>query len=57
MKGRRASTTIYLRPEVLRALQEFSAKTDRPMAQYLRDAVDEFLAKHGVRVPPPRARK
>ena len=54
MKGRRASTTIYLRPEVLVALQRFSAATDVPMAYYLRVAVDDLLAKHGVKVPKPR---
>jgi hypothetical protein len=55
MKGRRASTTIYLRPEVLSALQRLSAATDIPMAHYLRVAVDDLLAKHGVKVPKPRA--
>jgi len=55
LKGRRASTTIYLRPEVLGALQRLSASTDTPMAHYLRQAVDDLLEKHGIRVPKAKA--
>jgi predicted transcriptional regulator len=51
MRGQRAATTIYLRPEVLRALQKFSASTDSPVAHHLRRAVDEYLERHGVAAP------
>lgn len=57
MKWRRAVTTIYLRPAVLKALQDFSRKRDTPMAHFLREAVDDLLAKHHVVVPRQRARK
>ena len=55
LKGRRASTTIYLRPEVLAALQRLSTSTDTPMAHYLRQAVDDLLEKYAIRVPKPKA--
>ncbi len=57
MKWRRAVTTIYLRPAVLKALQDLSRKRDTPMAHFLREAVDDLLAKHHVAVPRPRAKK
>jgi predicted transcriptional regulator len=57
MKGRRAVTTIYLKPEVLRALQDLSEQRDIPMAQFLREAVDDLLAKHNIKVAKPKARK
>jgi len=54
LKGRRAPTTVYLRPEVLRALQDLSATTDISIAHYVRRAVDEFLERQGVNVPRPK---
>ena len=57
MKGKRAVTTIYLRPEVLKALQGLSKRNDIPMAQYLREAVDDLLAKHGIKVAKPGVSK
>jgi hypothetical protein len=57
MKWRRAVTTIYLQPAVLKALQDFSRKRDTPMAHFLREAVDDLLMKHGVSVRRPRPRK
>lgn len=54
MKGLRETTSIYLRPGVLDALRKLSEKTDIPVAQYLREAVDDLLAKHGIRVVPGR---
>ena len=57
MKGKQASTTIYLRPTVLKALQAFSKRRKVAMAQLLREAVDELLAKHGVHLHKARARK
>jgi hypothetical protein len=57
MKGRRETTSIYLRPGVLGALRELGEKTDIPVAHYLREAVDDLLAKHGIRVTVGRAVK
>ena len=56
MKGRRAVTTIYLRPQVLRALQRLSKRKDIAMAQFLREAVDDLLIKHGAKIAKPRTR-
>jgi hypothetical protein len=57
MKGRRAVTTIYLRPQVLKALQDLSKQRDIAMAQFLREAVDDLLVKHGAKIAKPRTRK
>jgi predicted DNA-binding protein len=57
MKGRRETTSIYLRPGVLEALRDLSEKTDIPVAHYLREAVDDLLAKHDIRVAEGRAVK
>ncbi len=57
MKWRRAVTTIYLQPAVLKALQDFSRRRDTPMAHFLREAVDDLLVKHRVPVRRPRTRK
>jgi len=51
MKGLRETTSIYLRPGVLDALRRLSEQTDVPVAHYLREAVDDLLAKHGIKVP------
>jgi predicted DNA-binding protein len=50
MKGRRETTSIYLRPGVLKALRGLSEQTDIPVAHYLREAVDDLLAKQGIKV-------
>jgi predicted DNA-binding protein len=47
MVGRRASTSIYLRPEVLEALQLLAGKRDVPVAQLMREAIDRFLDQEG----------
>jgi len=57
MKGRRETTSIYLRPGVLDALRELSEKTDTPVAHYLREAVDDLLVKHGIKIPKIKPRK
>ena len=57
MKGRRAVTTIYLRPEVLAALQALSKARDEPMAQFLREAVDDLLLKYRVKVGKPKEKR
>jgi hypothetical protein len=51
MKGNRAVTTIYLKPEVLKALQNLSLAREIPMAQLLREAVKDLFAKYRVKVP------
>ena len=55
MRGKRAAASIYLRPEVLAALQNLSRQRDMPMAQLLREAVDDLLAKYRIKVPKPGA--
>jgi len=57
MKGLRETTSIYLRPGVLEALRKLSEQTNIPVAHYLREAVDDLLAKHGVKAPKVRAKK
>jgi predicted DNA-binding protein len=57
MKGRRETTSIYLRPGVLEALRGLSEKTDIPVAHYLREAVDDLLAKHGIKVSKNKPKK
>lgn len=57
MKGLRETTSIYLRPGVLDALRKLGAQTDVPVAHYLREAVDDLLVKHGVKVPRPGPKK
>jgi predicted DNA-binding protein len=57
MKGKRETTSIYLRPGVLDALRELSERTDIPVAHYLREAVDDLLTKHNIKVPRARAKK
>ncbi len=51
MKGKRAVTTIYLKPEALKALQSLSEQREIPMAQLLREAVSDLFAKYQVKVP------
>jgi predicted DNA-binding protein len=57
MKGRRETTSIYLRPGVLDALRKLSEQTDVPVAHYLREAVDDLLLKRGIRVAEGRTAK
>jgi predicted DNA-binding protein len=57
MKGRRETTSIYLRPGVLDALRGLSERTDIPVAHYLREAVDNLLAKHGIKIPKSKPKK
>lgn len=57
MRGNREMLSIYLRPEVADKLRELGARTDIPVAQYLREAVDDVLKKYKVKVPKPRAKR
>jgi hypothetical protein len=38
-------TNIYLRPDQMRKLRALNEKTGAPMAELVRRAVDEYLAK------------
>lgn len=50
MRGNREMLSIYLRPEVADSLRDLSVRTDTPVAHYLREAVDDLLAKHGIKI-------
>lgn len=41
----------YLRPEQVDALRERKAKTRIPVSEQIRDAVDEYLKRHGEAAP------
>jgi predicted DNA-binding protein len=45
MRGRREMASIYLEPEVMDELRALSKRTDTTIAHYLRQAVDDLLAK------------
>ncbi len=57
MRGRREMMSIYLRPEVADCLRDLAMRTDVPIAHYLREAVDDVLKKHRVKVPKPRIKQ
>lgn len=40
--------TLALTPEIRRALKRLAFETDRPMADLLRQAILEFVEKHGL---------
>ena len=46
MKGKRVLTSLYLDPPVQEALRRLSEETRVPQAVYLREAVDDLLAKY-----------
>ena len=48
--GKRIVSSVYLDRPAYEALNELSAKTRVPVAAYLREAVDDLLAKHKVKV-------
>lgn len=50
-------TSLYLQPQAHMALKELSETTRVPVAAYLREAIDDLLAKHGVSVPQRTRRK
>ncbi|MGH6738443.1 MAG: ribbon-helix-helix domain-containing protein [Bradyrhizobium sp.] len=49
MKGKRILTSIYLDPPVAEALRKLSDETRVPQSVYLREALDDLLAKYKVR--------
>ena len=48
MKGKRVLTSLYIEPDVHRALKRLSEETRVPIAVYLREAVSDLLAKYKV---------
>ena len=57
MKGKQVITNIYLDPSVYAALKKLSADTGASMSFYLRKAVDQVLADHGVKVIKPKMKR
>jgi predicted DNA-binding protein len=57
MKGSRVSASIYLDPPTYEGLKKLSESTRIPVAAYLREAVDDLLVKHKVRVVRPKAQR
>jgi predicted DNA-binding protein len=57
MKGKRILTSLYIEPEVHRALKRLSEETRVPIAVYLREAVSDLLAKYKVTAVGGRFRK
>lgn len=56
MKGKQVATSLYLDPVIYETLKEFSAKTRVPVAEYLREAITDLLAKYKVKVPKGKAK-
>lgn len=46
MKGKRVLTSLYIEPDVHRALKRLSEVTRVPIAVYLREAVSDLLRKY-----------
>lgn len=47
MKGNQRLVSLYIEPGVHDSLKELSKETRIPVAAFLREAVDDLLAKHG----------
>lgn len=45
-KGRQVQLSLYVSPELAERLKKLSEKTRIPQAAYLREAVEDLLAKH-----------
>lgn len=57
MKGKRVNTSLYLDPPAYEALKSLSEKSRIPVAVYLREAIDDLLAKYKVKVKPAQKAK
>lgn len=57
MKGKRVLTSLYLDPPAYEALKGLSESSRVPVAVYLREAIDDLLAKHKVKVKPAKKAK
>lgn len=57
MKGNRVLTSLYLDPPAHAALKQLSAESRVPVAVYLREAIDDLLRKHKVKVPKAKVQK
>lgn len=51
---KRVFTGVYFDRPQHDALRKLSQSTRVPLAEYLREAVNDLLRKHGVKVPKPR---
>ena len=51
---KRVFTGVYFDRPQHDALRQLSAETRVPLAEYLREAVNDLLKKYGVKVPKPR---
>ncbi|GAB6083822.1 hypothetical protein JCM30471_27360 [Desulfuromonas carbonis] len=49
----RRQTGVRLRPETYRAVQHFAVDEGKPVSTIIEQAIEEFLARRGVAVPPP----
>jgi hypothetical protein len=45
-------TTVYLEAESYRRLQALAARTGRPTAELVREAVEEYASRHSQARPP-----
>jgi predicted DNA-binding protein len=57
MKGKRVLTSLYLDPPAAEALRGLSEETRIPQAVYLREAIEDLLAKYNVKMPKAKAAK
>lgn len=55
-KGNQVHASIYLSEATYASLKGLSDRTRIPMSAYLREAVDDLLAKYKVKVTKPRAK-
>ena len=51
MKGKRVLTSLYLDPPAYEELKKLSAETRVPAAVYLREAIEDLLAKYDRKAP------
>jgi len=51
----RVQTGLRLRPELLKVLRHLAIDQGRPYSALVEDAIEDYLEKLGVEVPPPEA--
>jgi len=51
MPRRKLTTTVYIEPEQDAALKALSARTQVPVAEYIREGIDLVLARHREQIP------
>lgn len=52
MSRKKISTTIYITPDEDERLRRLSARTRVPVAAFIREAIDQYLAKHEPSLQP-----